>query len=70
MSCNIDIELKLNIHTAASVRQLLFNEQKMYTLDPTCTPKRIADIREVIVHIDEQIESNLPEDHTHDGEAL
>ena len=42
----------------------------MYTLDPTCTPKRIVDIREVIAHIDEQIESNLTEDHTHDGETL
>ena len=66
MSCNIDIDLKVNIHTAAAVRQLLFIEQNMYTHDPTCTPDRIARIREFIVQIDQQIEANLPKDHDHD----
>ena len=67
MSCNIDIDLKVNIHTAAAVRQLLFIEQKIYTNDPKCTPDRIIHIREFINHIDEQIEANLPEDHDHEG---
>ena len=66
MSCNIDIDLKVNIHTAAAVRQLLFIEQDMYTYDPKCTPDRIARIRDVIVQIDQQIEANLPKDHDHD----
>tara|TARA_Y100000022_G_scaffold25647_1_gene19372 strand:+ start:129 stop:335 length:207 start_codon:yes stop_codon:yes gene_type:complete len=67
VSCNIDIDLKVNIHTAAAVRQLLFTEQKIYTNDPKCTPDRIIRIREFINHIDEQIEANLPEDHDHEG---
>ena len=66
MSCNIDIDLKVNIHTAAAIRQLLFIEQDMYTYDPKCTPDRIARIRDFIVQIDQQIEANLPKDHDHD----
>jgi molybdate-binding protein len=67
VSCNIDIDLKVNIHTAAAVRQLLFIEQNMYTYDPKCTPDRITRIREFINLIDEQIEANLPKDHDHEG---
>lgn len=67
MSCDITIDLRVNIHTVAAVRHLLYTEQKMYTHDPQCTPDRIVKIREFIAYIDEQIESNLPEDHDHEG---
>ncbi len=62
MSCDINIDLKLNIHTAAAVRQSLFTDIKGYTYDPTCCPQRVIDIREAIVSLDEQIEEALKED--------
>jgi len=62
MTCDIDITLTTNLHVAASIRQVLFDEQKLYTYDPTCTPDRIVKIREFIRQIDEQIEANLPKE--------
>ena len=50
------IKLELNLAQAASVRCALFQEQKDYTLDPTCCPQRVIDIRDIIVNIDNQIE--------------
>ena len=53
------IKLELNLTQAASVRCALFQEQKEYTLDPTCCPQRVIDIRDIIVNIDSQIEEEL-----------
>jgi len=66
MSCNIDISVNLNIHTAAAVRQVLYREQEGYTFDPKCVPPRVTDLREFILQLDEEIGKNLPEAHTHD----
>ena len=55
------INLELDVRTAAAVRQVLFEEQKIYTHDPKCTPPRIADIREFIVQLDSKIEQSLKE---------
>lgn len=53
------ITLELNLQQAAVVRQALFVEQKGYTLDPTCTPARIVDVRNVIATLDERIDDEL-----------
>ena len=53
------IKLELDVKQAASVRCALFQEQKDYTLDPTCCPHRVIDIRDIIVNIDSQIEEEL-----------
>ena len=49
------ITIKLDVRTAAAVRQLLFEHQKGYTYDETSVPPRISDIRNVIVDLDEKI---------------
>tara|TARA_Y100001968_G_scaffold330320_1_gene381885 strand:- start:2152 stop:2379 length:228 start_codon:yes stop_codon:yes gene_type:complete len=53
------ITLNMDVRTAAAVRQVLFREQDIYTHDPTCTPPRIVEIRNVINDLDEQIEDEL-----------
>ena len=53
------ITLELNLQQAAVVRQALFVEQKGYTLDPTCTPARIVDVRNVIATLDKKIDDTL-----------
>lgn len=53
------ITLELNLQQAAVVRQALFVEQKGYTLDPTCIPPRIVDIRNIIVTLDKKIDDAL-----------
>ena len=63
MSCNIDIDLKLNIHDAALIRAALFQYTKQDSYEfPSA---RTATIRDFIRQLDEQIEANLPEDHDH-----
>ena len=65
MSCNIDIDLKLNIHDAALIRSSLFQYTKQDSYEfPSA---RTSTIREFIRQLDEQIEANLPEDHDHEG---
>ena len=65
MSCNIDIDLKLNIHDAALIRGSLFQYTKQDSYEfPSA---RTVIIREFIRQLDEQIEANLPEDHDHEG---
>jgi hypothetical protein len=49
------VTIKLDVRTAAAVRQLLFEHQKGYTYDEVSVPPRISDIRSVIVNLDEQI---------------
>ncbi len=53
------ITLELNLQQAAVVRQALFVEQKGYTLDPTCIPPRIVDVRNVIATLDKKIDDAL-----------
>ena len=53
------IKLELDLRQAAAVRCALFSEQDGYTLDPTCCPQRVIDIRDIIVNIDNQIEEEL-----------
>ena len=65
MSCNIDIDLKLNIHDAALIRSSLFQYTKQDSYEfPSA---RTSTIRDFIRQLDEQIEANLPEDHDHEG---
>jgi|TARA_Y100000996_G_scaffold409986_1_gene391548 hypothetical protein len=56
------ITINMDVRSAASVRQALFDEQKRYTYDPKCVPPRIVEIRNVINDIDEQIENELKEE--------
>lgn len=53
------VSLKMDVRTAAVVRQVLFEAQRDYTYDSTCVPPRVTDIRGVIVELDEKIESCL-----------
>ena len=62
MSCDINIDLKLNIHDAALIRAYLFLHTKKDSYEfPSA---RTLIIRDFIRQLDEQIEANLPEDHT------
>ena len=56
------ISLSLDVKSAAAVRQVLFDEQKLYTYDPASVPLRIIEIRNVINDLDEQIEKKLKEE--------
>lgn len=58
------ITLNLDIKTAAAIRHILFQEQKIYTYDPTCVPPRIVEIRNLINDLDEQIEEELKNETT------
>ena len=61
MSCDINIDLKLNIHDAALVRAYLFLHTKQDSYE--FPSQRTLIIRDFIRQLDEQIEANLPEDH-------
>ena len=63
MSCDIKIDLKLNIHDAALVRAYLFLHTKQDSYE--FPSQRTLIIRDFIRQLDEQIEANLPEDHDH-----
>ena len=58
---NTMVKIETDVITAAAVRQVLFEEQRIYTHDPTCTPSRIVNIRAIITEIDKQIEEALNE---------
>ena len=60
MSCDINIDLKLNIHDAALVRAYLFLHTKKDSYE--FPSERTVIIRDFIRQLDEQIEANLPED--------
>ena len=62
MSCNIDIDLKLNIHDAALIRYALFQYTRQDSYE--FPSKRVSTIRELIRQLDEQIEANLPVEET------
>ena len=53
------VTVKMDVRTAAAVRQILFENQKGYTYDEVSVPPRISDIRSVIRGLDEKIESAL-----------
>jgi hypothetical protein len=53
------VTIKMDVRTAAAVRQVLFESQKGYTYDDVSVPPRISDIRSVIRDIDDNIESVL-----------
>ena len=63
MSCDINIDVKLNIHDAALIRAALFQYTKQDSYE--FPGQRTIVIREFIRQLDEQIEANLPEDHDH-----
>ena len=62
MSQDKKVTLELSVYQAAAVRQALFVEQKGYTLDPTCIPPRIVDVRNIIVALDKHIDDMLEYD--------
>jgi hypothetical protein len=49
------VTIKMDVRSAAAVRQLLFEHQRGYTYDEGSVPPRITDIRLVIVDLDEKI---------------
>jgi hypothetical protein len=49
------VTVKMDVRTAAAVRQILFENQKGYTYDEVSVPPRISDIRSVIMDLDEKI---------------
>tara|TARA_A100000172_G_scaffold60156_1_gene39654 strand:- start:198 stop:395 length:198 start_codon:yes stop_codon:yes gene_type:complete len=55
------INLEIDIQTAAALRGALFREQNGYTLDLSCCPTRIIDIRNLILKLDTKIEEQLNE---------
>ena len=63
MSCDINIDIKLNIHDAALIREFLFRQTKQDSYEFPGQGTII--IREFIKQLDEQIEANLPDAHDH-----
>ena len=49
------VTIKMDVRSAAAVRQLLFEHQKGYTYNEDSVPPRVVDIRSVIVDLDEKI---------------
>jgi hypothetical protein len=49
------VTIKMDVRSAAAVRQILFEAQKGYTYDEVSVPPRIADVRSVIETIDEAL---------------
>ena len=60
MSCDINIDITLNIHDAAAVREALFRSTKQDSYE--FPSQRTVAIREVIVNLDELIEAALKEE--------
>ena len=55
MSKEKQVTIKMDVRSAAAVRQILFDAQKGYTYNEDSVPPRITDIRSVIVDLDEKI---------------
>lgn len=49
------VSIKMDVRSAAAVRQILFESQKGYTYDEVSVPPRISDIRVVISNLDDAI---------------
>jgi hypothetical protein len=58
MTKETQVTIKMDVRSAAAVRQLLFDHQKGYTYDETSVPPRISDIRGVISNLDTEIEKH------------
>ena len=63
MSCDVTIDLKVDLHDAALIRQYLFQHTKQDSYE--FPGQQTVVIREFIKQLDEQIEANLPDDHDH-----
>ena len=63
MSCDAKIDLKVDLHDAALIRQYLFQHTKQDSYE--FPGQQTVIIREFIKQLDEQIEANLPDDHDH-----
>ena len=59
MSKEKQVTIKMDVRSAAAVRQLLFEHQKGYTYDELSVSPRISDIRAVISDLDEKIGAAL-----------
>ena len=55
MSKDKKVTIKMDARQAAAVRQVLFESQKGYTYDSNSVPARVADIRDVIRDIDDNL---------------
>jgi len=55
MTKETQVIIKMDVRSAAAVRQILFDAQKGYTYDEGSVPPRITDIRSVILDLDEKI---------------
>ncbi len=49
------VTIKMDVRSAAAVRQILFESQKGYTYNLESVPPRISDIRAVIQNLDDSI---------------
>lgn len=49
------VTVKMNVRSAAAVRQILFDAQRGYTYNTDSVPPRISDIRSVISDFDTKI---------------
>ena len=49
------VTIKMDVRSAAAVRQVLFESQKGYTYNMESVPPRISDIRSIISDLDEEI---------------
>jgi len=49
------VTIKMDVRTAAAVRQILFENQKGYTYNEVSVPPRISNIRAVIQELDDEI---------------
>ena len=65
MSCDTNVDLSVNIHTAAIVREALFQYTKQDSYE--FPGQRTIAIRSMILSLDEAIEANLPKEHDHEG---
>jgi hypothetical protein len=49
------VTIKMDLRSAAAVRQVLFDSQQGYTYNQTSVPPRINEIRNVIYDLDDKI---------------
>ena len=49
------VTIKMDVRSAAAVRQILFESQRGYTYNTESVPPRISDIRAVIQNLDDSI---------------
>ena len=59
MSEDQKVTVEMSVYQAAAVRESLFTDTKGYTYYPKCIPERVAQIRDAIIQIDNQLEEIL-----------